>query len=108
MSTIRSQSSIVDLFCLLPDEWKDHPSEVTRKILVEEFQSHLQAYQTVEGLVINIDNVTARSQVHSSSVWFRMFNDDDDEPDLMKYYPMKILFYGEITKSQISELPFQG
>nr|CCQ19211.1 conserved hypothetical protein [Cotesia sesamiae Kitale bracovirus] len=105
MSRVQSQFSIVDLLCLLPNEWREHPSGVTRKILVEEFRSHLRTYETVEGLVVNIVNSTARSQAHFCSVWFRKLDDDDVEPDLMKYYPMKILFYGEVAELWISGAP---
>ncbi|AEE09555.1 conserved hypothetical protein [Cotesia vestalis bracovirus] len=102
MSRVRSHFSIVDLLCFLPNEWREHPPGVTRKILVEEFRSHLRTYQTVEGLVVNIVNSPARSQAHYCSVWFRKLDEHDDEPDLMKYYPMKILFYGEVAELRIS------
>nr|ACE75416.1 hypothetical protein GIP_L8_0300 [Glyptapanteles indiensis] len=101
MSRARSQSSIVNLNCLIPNDWRDHPEGVTRLILVEEFRQHLQKYQTKEGLVVTIDDVTAMSQAHCNSVWFRKLNGDEVEPDLVKYYPMKIQVHESVMTSRV-------
>nr|ACE75244.1 hypothetical protein GFP_L2_0180 [Glyptapanteles flavicoxis] len=100
MSLVRSQSSIVNLHCLIPNGWRDHPERVTRLILVQEFRQHLQKYQTKEGRVVDIDDVTAKSQAHYNFVWFQIMNREEVEPDLMEYYPMKIQVHVSVMTSR--------
>lgn len=101
MARVRTQFSFVELRCLLPNEWKEHPRGVTKMILEEEFRSHLQNHSTPEGLTIEIDNVSAESRGHYNFIWFRKCDGNEIEPDLIKYYPMEIRFYEAVEMSRL-------
>lgn len=97
----RTKFSFVDILCLLPNEWKDNSEDIIKMTLSSEFQYHLHKYQTLEGLVVCIDGVNAESRGHCQAVWFRKDQEEEVQPDLLKYYPLEIRVHEAVEMSRL-------